>query len=131
MRKNDSMAARILPPREGASRIRMQKFASESDACGNGYLEEWLLLGCGGQSSSRGIGCGLRQGQSQPEGCAMSGYGFKIDTAIMPLQDLIGLRKADATALGLGGEVEFEDLVLYFRRNSFSGVGDFGSDQPV
>ena len=49
----------------------------------------------------------------------------------MPLQDLVGLGQSDAASALLGGEVEFEDLFLYFPRNPVAGVADFGDGDAV
>ena len=37
---------------------------------------------------------------------------LEVHRAVVPLQDLIGLSQSDAAAFFLGGEVEFENLVV-------------------
>lgn len=49
----------------------------------------------------------------------------------MPLQNLIRLRKADATAIFFGGVVKLEDFVLDFLRNTCALVADFGHDGVI
>src|SRR5271157_1113341 len=45
----------------------------------------------------------------------------------MPLQDLVGLRQADAVAIFLGGEVELENLVLDVLWYAHTLIADLGN----
>src|ERR1700722_6887313 len=83
------------------------------------------LVGLGG-----GVGFGVEtgggEGNAKAEGGAFACGGLEFHGAVMPLQDLISLRQANAAAVFFGGEVEFENFVLHFRRDAGTLVADFG-----
>src|SRR5215469_14001005 len=75
------------------------------------------------------IQSGVRERDAEPEGGALAFGGLEVQRSVVPLQDLVGLRQADAAAFRLGGEIQFEDFVLDLGRNPGAGVDDFGGDQ--
>ena len=74
----------------------------------------------------------LRVGSGQPE--YGSGMWFQrprpiqIHRAVVPLQNLIGLRQADAAAVFLGREIKFEDFVVHILRDSAALVANLGDN---
>src|SRR5256886_302946 len=65
--------------------------------------------------------------QAQAERRAGSDDGIELHRAIVPLHDLVGLRQTDSasTFVSLGGEVEFENFLLGFGRNTAALVLHF------
>src|SRR5580698_5984151 len=56
---------------------------------------------------------------------------FEFYRTVVPLQDLVSLRQADAVAVFLGGEIKLKDFVLYILRNACTLIANLGNRRII
>src|SRR5258708_3094146 len=114
----------ILRPRRGARRETSCVFlTAKNESIASSYRSRIFSV----LRTTVRRGSNRRNMETENSSCPLGS--LKIDRAVVPLQDLIGLRQPDAAAVFLGSEIELEDLVAHVDRDSHALVANLGNHQ--